>query len=206
MIKKRKWYYGKRHEKMLLWGGEVTIIEKYMKEADMVLEWGSGYSTSYFSKHVKKYVSIEHNPEWFRNVVNSLPHNVEYYLVQRNDPDRRDEVLDSVAPKVLRKCDRTIIREGIAHMPCIGGGQDWHSYMNYIKKPLDLPYRNYDVIFIDGRSRAMCGYVALELLAEDGVVIYHDFNNRERYHGILDFYDIIDSHDTVAVLKKKKDD
>jgi hypothetical protein len=47
---------------------EVALIEKYLKPDDVMLEWGSGNSTLYFSQFVKKLVSVEHDLYWHDEV------------------------------------------------------------------------------------------------------------------------------------------
>lgn len=44
----------------------IKIIENWIKPTDLVLEFGSGSSTVWFSKHVKKVISIEHDPVWYK--------------------------------------------------------------------------------------------------------------------------------------------
>ena len=41
---------------------EIAFIEKYLTKDKVMLEWGAGGSTLYFSQLVKEYYSIEHNP------------------------------------------------------------------------------------------------------------------------------------------------
>jgi hypothetical protein len=43
----------------------IKIIENWAKSTDKVLEFGSGSSTVWFSKHVKQITSIEHDPSWY---------------------------------------------------------------------------------------------------------------------------------------------
>ena len=33
----------------------------------------------------------------------------------------------------------------------------------------------------------------------------HDFHNRHRYHSVLEFYDVVDSADTLVVLSRKQE-
>jgi len=49
----------------------------------------------------------------------------------------------------------------------------------------------------------MCAYMAKYLLKDDGYLLFHDFNNRPYYHGILKYYEIVDSVETLVVLVKK---
>jgi hypothetical protein len=62
----------------------------------------------------------------------------------------------------------------------------------------------FDVVLIDGRFRVAC---LLDILRKKGspTIIFHDFNNRPKYHIIKQFVDIIDSADSLVVLKVKQD-
>ena len=88
----------------------------------------------------------------------------------------------------------------------IRGGFDWHSAVDYIKKPLELEHKGYDIVFIDGRARSMCAYLATHLVEEDGYVLIHDFIPRQYYHGVLRWYDVVDKVGTLIVLVKRKDE
>ena len=46
----------------------------------------------------------------------------------------------------------------------------------------------------------MCGYVAKDLIKENGFLLFHDFNNRPYYHGILKWFKKIDEEESLAVL------
>ena len=44
---------------------EYKFIEKYLNKDDILLEWGSGNGTIYFSGLVKKLISIEHDVDYY---------------------------------------------------------------------------------------------------------------------------------------------
>lgn len=44
------------------------MIESYLQPTDVMLEFGAGYSTVWFSQFVKEYYSIEHNATWFDEI------------------------------------------------------------------------------------------------------------------------------------------
>mgnify|MGYP003112491840 FL=1 len=184
---------------------EVVKAKQYINGKDTVLEWGSGGSTLYFPPMVKKYVSIEHDSVWYNKLKFVVNDNVEYYNVPLADA-KLDSMLDPHGYSVYLGCGDTHVHEGITYWATRMDGphNDWHHFVDYIKKPLELSYRDYDVILVDGRSRAMCSYVASHLLKEDGYLIVHDFINRRYYHGILIYYEIVDQQDTLAVLKLRK--
>ena len=68
---------------------EIEIIKKYLNKDIIMLEWGSGGSTTYFPQFVKKYYSIEHDKVWFDRVKNELPDNCELFWVKQNAPRTR---------------------------------------------------------------------------------------------------------------------
>jgi len=180
---------------------EALMAERYIKDKSKMLEWGGGGSTLYFPRLVEKYVSIEHNQEWYEELKPQLLENVEFYHVPIHE-EKFDDELDKNAVDILSGPEDTETRDGIVYW-LTRGNFDWHCGMDYIKKPVELPYRNYDVIFVDGRCRAMCAYIAKYLLKDDGHLLFHDFNNRTYYFGILKYYEIVDSVETLAVLVKK---
>ena len=42
-------------------------------------------------------------------------------------------------------------------------------------------------------------------LKDGGHIVFDDFNNRTYYHGVLKYYEIVDSGGTVAVLVPRKE-
>ena len=188
---------------------EALKAEQYIKGKSKMLEWGGGGSTLYFPKLVENYVSIEHSQEWYENLKPQLLNNVEFYYVPLHK-EKFDDELDLNAMDLLQGTEEWYSQHGSELHTVDGrihwdtrGRFDWHCGIDYIKKPLELSYRDYDVILVDGRCRAMCAYMAKYLLKDDGYLLFHDFNNRPYYHGILKYYEIVDSTETLAVLVKK---
>ena len=188
---------------------EALKCEQYIKGKNRVLEWGSGGSTLYFPQIVNHYVSIEHDYSWYGKIKLDISDNVEFHHVPVHDI-KFDDDLDENAFDILEGNEDWYNRYGSEIYTVdektywsTRGGFDWHCLVDYIRKPLDLSYRDYDIILVDGRCRAMCAYVAKYLLNDDGYLLFHDFNNREYYHGILKYYKIIDISETLAVLTKK---
>lgn len=64
---------------------EIALIESFLTPETVMLEWGSGGSTHYFSKLVKKYFSIEHNQKWYKKTLIGLPENVVYRFIPANN-------------------------------------------------------------------------------------------------------------------------
>jgi hypothetical protein len=176
--------------------------QEYIKDKNKVLEWGSGTSTIYFSKIVKQFVSIEHNQGWYDYVSSQIADNVEYYYVAPHD-FKNDEELDKNVPDLLCRANDPVLVDGITHWKT-RDGFDWHCGIDYIRKPLELEYRDYDAVIVDGRCRTMCAYIAKYLIKDGGYLIFDDFNPRQYYHGILKYYEVVDGSDTLSVLSKRK--
>lgn len=68
---------------------EINMIQKYLSDDMIVLEWGSGGSTLYFPRYVKRYFSIEHNKHWYEKGTNAKPDNCTIYWVKENAPRTR---------------------------------------------------------------------------------------------------------------------
>jgi hypothetical protein len=69
----------------------MAFIAPRVKPSWQVFEYGSGYSTLWWSKRVATLVSCEHNQAWFDKVSQEIPTNVTY--VRRDLPDYAGEVL-----------------------------------------------------------------------------------------------------------------
>lgn len=48
--------------------GEIAFLQNSLHLDDVMLEWGSGGSTLYFSQCVQRYYSVEHDPLWYNAV------------------------------------------------------------------------------------------------------------------------------------------
>ncbi len=148
---------------------EIKAFEKVLIEDSLyhvsVLEWGSGYSTKYFTDFLEK-EGITYN--W-----DSLEIDVRWYI----------EVLKlGLSPNVrVHLFDEEILR--IDDRRCLPRFQ-----MNeYVKFPSRLG-KKFDLIFIDGSKRVRCLKEATKLLKPDGVVLLHDAQ-RPYYKEGMDLYD-----------------
>ena len=66
---------------------EIKKIVQYLSPGDVMIEWGSGGSTSFFPHFVKAYYSIEHDAQWHHEILsNHLPTNVKYFHVPLDHP------------------------------------------------------------------------------------------------------------------------
>jgi hypothetical protein len=168
---------------MNIWMNEVErdMITSYLDSDDVMLEYGAGGSTLYFSQYVSEYYSIEHDPVWYSRVLEDIPSNVVLLLVEPDIP-----LPDATA----------VFKDAVA---------SYKQYESYIHS-VESFQRVFDKVLIDGRARAYCAEAVLPFLADDAVVFIHDYMLRPRYHWIEEYYSMIDYVDTgqsLAVFNKR---
>ena len=130
----------------------ISLLEKYLGKDKIFLEIGSGGSTCFFHKKVKKMYSIESDETWYNNVKNYLDknqiNNVEYKLIKSNLEDKNI------------------------------GGRYWtyEMYKDYLDEINKYNFK-FDIILIDGMARPHCYLKAFNQVSKSGYVIIHDFYN-----------------------------
>jgi hypothetical protein len=152
-----------------------------------MLEIGGGNSTIFLSKLVKRLVTIEHNLEWSKTIENRIKNSKIDWTLHVVEPN-----WSQIHP----------------FQPAENGQFD--NYVNFIST---LDDNQFDVILVDGRDRVKCALQSIPKLKKYGVILIHDFWNREKYHVLLDNNElelIVDSNsynkipnNTLVALKKK---
>eukprot|EP00884_Botryococcus_braunii_P019139 jgi/Botrbrau1/5909/Bobra.0366s0085.2 len=162
---------------------EQMLIESFLDENNTMLEYGSGFSTLWFSQFVKSYYSIEHARDWYTRIkekIHSLP-NVQYKLA-------------AVDP---------------GYKGWQGGFSEgnYEQFEEYIKAVDAFGVPKFDRILIDGRARAFCAKYILKYLHKNSYVFIHDYIARTLYHENVDAYytkvAIVMKGQTVVVARPK---
>lgn len=129
------------------------------------LEYGSGRSTFYFAKKLKKLVSIEHHADWYKRVQIQLNENgidnVDYFLIPMEE--HTENHLEDL--ELLDKLD---------------GSEPRNSFANYYNKVNEYSDAFFDFVLIDGRVRVHCGLNAIAKLKSNGIFVL-DNSERPRY-------------------------
>ncbi len=126
-----------------------------------MFEWGSGGSTLFFTKRVKKIISIEHNPEWYHRISELLKNsnilNCEYFLKELGpaSPD---------IPEEYRLAGRKRL------------GLDTREYVQVID---NTPDEYFDLVVVDGRQRTTCVKHALPKIKQGGYLLVDDMSETE---------------------------
>ena len=142
---------------------EIMILEEIFRNLNPknCLEWGSGFSTIYFSKLLLKdanWLSMEHCSDWASKIkqinINSKV-NIKY--IPPNNYPWSDPNND-------------------------GSYEDLKDYIEYPNN-----HAPYDFILIDGRARLECIKNSINLITDMGIVVLHDAN-RKFYHDNLEIF------------------
>jgi hypothetical protein len=133
-------------------------------------------------------------PAYVKSLI-SIEHHQEWFIKVSNSPDLPSNAIIKYIPP----------------------NQEWKSrdgnaeeFLNYINGP--YAFAPFDVIFIDGRARVECARNALNLLAPNGKIFFHDFGPkmvqddgtyRKHYDVVLNFLEVVDSVETMYLFKAK---
>jgi hypothetical protein len=66
--------------------GAIDLLEGLMRPEWTVFEFGSGNSTLWLSRRVRRVLSVEHDAAWADRLTSSLPRNVDVRVVDIADP------------------------------------------------------------------------------------------------------------------------
>ena len=142
------------------------LVTDYIKQLkpQRVFEWGSGESTSFFFNiGVQHLSSIEHNKDWFDKVNEQLISKNIIHMGYNFIPFEDGTIGSNPANPVHYKSASTEL-----------GEVNFRRYVTFIDR---LNNSKFDLILIDGMSRASCLYHAASHVAENGCII---LDNAER--------------------------
>lgn len=171
---------------------ERKMITSRLEPRHVVLEWGSGPGTVFFSPLVASYYSIQHDAQRFERVQRELARsrrsNVHHLLVRPSESRRGPP-------------NHTRPSEG-----------RYAQYRDYIEAAAQLGIPRFDRVMVNGRSRPECARAILPYLAEDAVVFMFDYFDSKYPAGEYDrilgsCYEVIDyapSNRTLAALVPRK--
>ena len=137
-----------------------------------VFEYGSGGSTIYFGNHAKNIVSIEHSLEWYQEIKPRIAANAEYRLIE----PKKDAIGDD--------------KSNPNHYTSNPLMADFRNYVSAIDD-----YDNFDIIFIDGRSRSSCLKHSANKIKSGGWII---LDNADRDYYLSQTHHLFDEWETVT--------
>ena len=139
----------------------IKYLKNYLRKDMRVFEYGSGGSTLFFAQIVKEVISVEHDSNWYKKVL--------------------DEVM-------LEKYKNVNL---INICPVLDSNSEWYyysyngnysnmSFKNYVQEILNYPDNYFDIVFIDGRARTGCFIESIKKLKKGGLIVW-DNTERDRY-------------------------
>ncbi|GAB4071296.1 hypothetical protein KHC28_08985 [Ancylobacter sonchi] len=166
---------------------ELEAFSRHAKQARSVIEFGCGHSTNEFIRlGVARVMSVDSDPEWL---------------------DRLERIPALGRAKARGRL--SLIHGDIGPVGAWGKPSDkslrgrWSSY---VMAPWQLaPMFKPDLVFVDGRFRAACTLSAYMFGPPHVTVMVHDFWNRTAYHSVLQFSEVVEEVERLAVLRPKPD-
>lgn len=165
--------------------GELGVLKKYLNNAEYYLEFGSGGSTftALTISNIKKIFSVESDLTWIQYLSS--------WKIIKN----------ALNTSRLSFIHIDIGKTGAWGFPVDDTGIDnYYKYSGEVFK--DHP-SYFDTILVDGRFRVAC--VLKSLLESKGniTILFHDYPEREHYHIIEKYLDIIEKQDRLVVFRPK---
>lgn len=164
------------------------MFYKYLEKAKIYLEYGSGGSTyqATIRKNIETIISVESDLVWHNKLKDMLKtkNNINFIY---NEMGTIPNTWGNPGPNSTK-------------------GQ----ILNYSNQILlldkDLSKR-IDFILIDGRFRVACCLKCFDIINNNCIIAFDDFLNRNHYHVVLDYYEIVEktTDNTMVILKKRGD-
>lgn len=155
-------------------------LDKFLKPDMILFEYGSGISTIYFSKHVKKVISIEHDKQWFE-IINS----------KIKESEIHNCLLSLEEPKLI---DGTSSEHLLTIFNAYSRKYRKLSFEKYCKSIKRYPKNYFDLVFIDGRTRIGCMLYSIPRIKKGGYLMVDDtYRRKYKYiYKFLEKYNYID--------------
>jgi|SaaInlStandDraft_5_1057022.scaffolds.fasta_scaffold03102_2 hypothetical protein len=177
-------------------------FNKYIKDSDSYLEFGSGGSTYVFMKQYnqKNIYVIESDLYWTNKIEESLGQKIKNLIY----------VDINSSPNTYGRPDNTPPAGSI--LPVLPANEQkkkqWANYSDSFLK-IDLnDFNKIDLILIDGRFRVACCLKLFEYISDKCIIMFDDFKYREWFHECLNYFEIVDECENkesrMCILKKKK--
>lgn len=172
---------------LLMTANEVELFYTTVKGSKVYAEWGSGGSTELAPFIVtSKAYSVEHAVPWCTSMEKKGSIQIASFL----------GLLKFIC------VDTGLELSAFGNLKDMQQYEKMKPYIEYIDR---IPEDHIDVVLIDGRFRSAVGLYILTSpkISQDTIVLVHDFTNRKNYHVLLNYYELVESKDTLHAFRKK---
>jgi hypothetical protein len=156
----------------------VNRIREFVDPSSVILELGTGGNTFFYADIAKTIHSVEYSAQKLAKIKFHLPDYATFHFVPPNNP--------------------------VSEPVWIGREEDFNDYLQFLKK---LDPGHFNLIHVGGRVRAKTALTCLPLLADDGHLLFNDWD-RLRYRWVLLYYNEIEvigeGSTQIAVLKPRE--
>lgn len=139
-----------------------------------ILEWGSGLTSQVF---------VEYGNKWSAELFVTIDENASYqssiFATRERPTYLAEKVLTQVGP----------------------GKNQSDPQLTYTTYPL-IYRKKFDLIFIDGRRRMECAFIAAIVSHPDTIIIIHDYR-RSRYQAILALFEVVEDGPQFRVMRPR---
>ena len=167
-------------------GKDKNLFYKYLDNASVYFEYGSGGSTYQASirKNIKTIYSVESDITWQKKLQKIIVHSNIRYIYNEMDTKPNNWGNPGKNATNIQKIN----------------------YSSHITKLSKEEQNSIDLVLIDGRFRVACCLKCYDIINDNCLIIFDDFLNRQNYHIVLEYFDIIEKTEDnrMVILKKKK--
>ena len=151
----------------------IQFLKDVVSKENKVFEYGSGYSTMFFSKVAGEVVSVEHDKEWVNYIKDTAPTAIIHHVAE-NAPVHTeaqtlvDEFKDTF-PQIRTDLQHHDFKHGLIN----------NEFAGYASTIYNYPKGHFDIVVLDGMARSLTGILAVERIADNGLII---LDNSDRWH------------------------
>jgi predicted O-methyltransferase YrrM len=145
----------------------IDYLKHAIKKDALVFEYGGGGSTLFFVDNAGKVITVEHNPEWFGRLQESL---------QEAAGQKRWEghLIPAVPMAENGKKDPANPGDYYSDDEAYAG----HSFKDYVTFIDRFPDHHFDVVLVDGRARTSCIKHAAPKVKPGGLLVLDNADRR----------------------------
>jgi hypothetical protein len=163
----------------------IDFIVKKLPLISNVFEYGSGQSTLFWLDHGKRVVSIEHAPEFYKQLSLNISqmNNIDYRLIEP-EIDETGNPFNPEQQKYFQSSD-----------------YKGYSFKNYVESISTFPDESFDVVIIGGRSRPACISQAINKIVYGGLLILDNSDCEKDFKKISQLVAEWERHDFVGTVR-----
>lgn len=153
----------------------IAFIKDILSKQNNVFEYGSGYSTLFFRELANRTVSVEHDPNWYNLVKEKITDDDLCLVMQGSEiHPESNNIIDFYTnnfPEIKSNDPSHDLQHGMLNLEFAGYASTIYNY----------PAGYFDVIVLDGMARNLTGVMAVDRIAENGIIIL-DNSDRWQYN------------------------